>query len=447
MLKDGLMTLTAKTFAEILSSLGVGKQDILILGISGGADSVVAAHLLHAAGYRALLAHVNYGLRGEESDGDEQFVRQLSAELEIPLHVLKTDAAEFFGESGSAIQQKARELRYQWFRELKAETGAAWIVVAHHSDDQTETVIHQFVRGGGLKSLTGMAKRRGNIIRPLLGFSAGEIRSYAAEHRLTWRSDSSNENSDYTRNYIRNEIIPLLRNVNPALDKVFARRAELLMRTSQYLSEKLTADLKDCYAANTENRLSLKALTASEFPDMILWHWLEPYGLSSEALPEVVKLLSSQTGSHLEFGQWIIWKEHDEIYLQDRNYIWSVKEVLLEEPGLVQEVRGLCLTEVSENEVFFTRDAASLFVDAAKVVWPVLVRAWKSGDRFVPCGFDHEKKLSDFFMQEKIPVHQRTMYPVLISSEKIIAIAGLRIDHSMRIEPTSRRFLRIDYMP
>lgn len=441
------MTLTAETFAEILSSLGVGKQDVVIHGISGGADSVVAAHLLHSAGYQVVFAHVNYGLRGEESDGDEEFVRQLSLQYGIPLYVLKTDAAEFFGTSGSAIQQKARERRYQWFSELKSETGAKWITVAHHAGDQTETVIHQFVRGGGLKSLTGMAAKRGDILRPLLGFSAQEIRSYAAKHALIWRSDSSNEDSDYTRNFIRNEIIPLLRKINPALDAVIARRAGLLMKTSEYITNKLTEDLKACYAGDTEYRVSLSALAGSEFQELILWHWLEPYGLSSEALSEVIRLLSSRTGSHLEFGQWMIWKEHDALYLQERNNMAPVKELLLNEPGPVPEVPGLSLTEVGKNEVFFTRDSSTLFIDASKVVWPILIRAWKSGDRFVPFGFDHEKKLSDFFMQEKIHAHQRAHFPVMIAAGKIIAIAGLRIDHSMRIESTTQRFLRIHFTP
>jgi tRNA(Ile)-lysidine synthase len=439
------MTLTTEILERILSSQGVKKRDRIILGFSGGADSVVLAHLLHLANHMVEFAHVNYGLRGEESQGDELFVRRLADEYQVKLHVLRPDAAELFGEQKSAVQQKARELRYAWFHELRNQQEADWIFVAHHQSDQAETILHQFIRGGALKSLTGMAPVHGFVIRPLLDFSSSEIRAYASKNNLNWRNDSSNETNAYTRNYIRHEIIPMLTKMNASFESVIAERGRMLQRASDYMDEKLDEDIERFMQDESGQRLSLNVSADSKFPDLLLWHWLQPFGLSSDAMPEVVNLLSSQTGSHIDFGNWVLWKEHDALFLKERSEFQTLPEVILTCPGVVAEIPGLIISEASATEVVFSRNNATMFIDASAVDWPITVRSWRIGDRFVPLGFGHEKKLSDFFMHEKIAVHQRHRFPVLLSSQKIIAIAGLRMDDAVRITPSSKHILRIDF--
>lgn len=441
-----MMCLSTEIFEQVLESLGVKKQDKIILGISGGADSVVAAHLLCSANYQVQLAHVNYGLRGEESDDDQRFVESFADRNHIQLHVLRIDADKVFGKDQSAIQQRARDLRYEWFNELKEKKEAHWIMVAHHLGDQTETMLHQFIRGGSLKSLTGMSSVRDAVIRPLLRFTKEEIRGYANRNNLNWRNDSSNESDGYTRNFIRHQVVPLLKEINPSLESVLAERGSMIQRTSDYVDAKLAEDLNRFLKDDSGLRISLEISSPGYFPDLLLWHWLEPFGVSSAAMPEVIKLLASQTGSHMEFANWFLWKEHDALFLQERIHVEELTETIIQALGDQTVIQGLSLTECAVEDVFFDKGNTTMFLDAAAFTWPVVVRGWQTGDRFVPLGFGHEKKLSDFFMQEKIAAHARLRYPILLSANKIIAIAGLRIDDSVRVGPSTSRVLRIDFV-
>lgn len=439
------MKLTQEIFENVLSSLQIHTEAPVLLAISGGVDSVVLAHLLCSLNYRVHFAHVNYGLRGDQSKADEDFVVKLAKKLGAKSHVLRVDADEAFGNDKTGIQAKAREIRYNWLKELRIRIKAQAILVAHHLNDQAETLVHRFVRGGGLRSLNAMMPNRDGVVRPLLGFSKQEIEEFATANGIEWRHDQSNDENYYTRNKIRNEIMPMLKLINPHLEKVLIDRSMMVSRFERYASEKLKHDLKEMTVDSTGLRLSLTALKKHGFPDLLLWQWLEPRGMPASAIPEVLKLMNAHTGSHRVFDTWLLWKESDALVLQQKTDNSENRILLINEPCIVPEFPGLAFSMVESDEIDFRRSNQKMFIDESKISWPLEIRSWQVGDRFVPLGMEHEQKLSDFFTHNKIPVRERTKYPVILSAGKIIAIAGLRPSESVRITDETQRFLKIEF--
>lgn len=439
------MKLTQEIFENVLSSLQIHTEAPVLLAISGGVDSVVLAHLLCSLNYRVHFAHVNYGLRGDQSKADEDFVVKLAKKLGAKSHVLRVDADEAFGNDKTGIQAKAREIRYNWLKELRIRIKAQAILVAHHLNDQAETLVHRFVRGGGLRSLNAMMPNRDGVVRPLLGFSKQEIEEFATANGIEWRHDQSNDENYYTRNKIRNEIMPMLKLINPHLEKVLIDRSMMVSRFERYASEKLKHDLEEMTVDSTGLRLSLTALKKHGFPDLLLWQWLEPRGMPASAIPEVLKLMNAHTGSHRVFDTWLLWKESDALVLQQKTDNSENRILLINEPCIVPEFPGLAFSMVESDEIDFRRSNQKMFIDESKISWPLEIRSWQVGDRFVPLGMEHEQKLSDFFTHNKIPVRERTKYPVILSAGKIIAIAGLRPSESVRITDETQRFLKIEF--
>jgi tRNA(Ile)-lysidine synthase len=437
--------LTNQKFAEIINALGIGLEKKILLALSGGIDSVVLANLMYESELDFEIAHVNYGLRGNESDEDEMFVRELASKYNKEIHVLPVNASHAFGNEKTAIQETARSIRYQWFESLMIERNCSLLFLAHHRDDQAETIVHRFLRGGGIRSFVGMRQVSGYKVRPLLNVSKSEIHDYAKQHDLKWRHDKSNDESIYIRNRIRHELMPMLQKFQPGLNEILAERSRLIWQTNDYLSRKLDEDLAGCFDDSSGLKLNLEALMSQAHPGLLLWHWLEPYGISSASMPEVERLIALHTGSRVEFAGYIVWRDHKTITLQLRDEQVESKTSIMHGPGDTTHFQNLHMCRVSASEVKFDRSNQSLFMDASLVVWPIEVRSWKIGDRFVPFGLQHEQKLSDFFTQKKISNRERSNYPVIVSSGKIIAIAGLRIDHNVRISEETTEILKIDF--
>jgi tRNA(Ile)-lysidine synthase len=441
------MMLTKEILDKVLSSLQIEQGAKLVLAISGGVDSVVLAHLLTSLNYRVHFAHVNYGLRVEQSNTDEQFVVKLAKKLGAKSHVLRVDSELVFGKEKHGVQALARDIRYTWLEELRVKLKAKAIVVAHHRNDQAETLVHKFVRGGGLKSLTPMRPIRDSIVRPLLGFSKKEIEEFASSNSIEWRHDQSNDENHYTRNRIRNEIIPILKAINPNLEHVLIERSNIVARFEQYANDRMRIDLEQICTDSSALTLSLSALKKHGFADLLLLHWLETKGISPTALPEVLKLMNAHAGSQMVFENWLLWKDNDALVLQQKRDVQAPQSIAVESPCMVAEFPGLSFSLVDSDQVDFRRTNHKIFIDEAKIVWPMEIRSWQIGDRFVPLGMEHEQKLSDFFTHNKIPVRERSKYPVILSSGKIIAIAGLRPAESVRITDETQRFLKIEFIP
>lgn len=419
----------------------------VLVAVSGGLDSVVLLNLLHEAHYNATVAHVNYGLRGEESDGDEIFVRGLCEKLNYDCRVLKINPDIVFGKNKQSIQDTARSIRYNWFDETLREIGAHKLLVAHHRNDQTETIIHQFVRGGGLKSLLGMSIQSGNVCRPLLQFSKEEILGYAKAKGLIWRTDSSNLSTDYTRNLIRHEVMPIIEKINPGIHKTIEFRTEVLSEVNFIIEEKLNEDLQKIIEfSGAIQSMGLEHFLNCKYPRLLLWQWLEPVGFSSAQMEDVMRLVDSQSGKRIESASHVLWKEAEQVVLTPKSSQSEVFVILNDSFNEAAEL-GLSISCKQSDKVFFDDTNNVQFLDLDKIVMPMILRTWRHGDAFVPLGMKQEKKVSDFLIHEKVPLRLKNDVLVLENQGEIIAIVGFRISDKFKVSSQTQRVLRIERMP
>lgn len=271
--------------------LDVKKQ--YLLAISGGMDSVALAHLMHRAGYTLSLLHCNFQLRGKESDGDELFVRQLAQRLDCAVHVKVFEPETYMKAQGVSLQMAARELRYEWFEQINHQENTDGVVVAHHADDQLETILLNLLRGTGIEGLYGMAERRGCIIRPLLPFYRQDIQTFLSNESLEWREDSSNLKTVYKRNFIRHELFPLFKQIDPrgpelmnySFDRVKDTGKAFFYFFEQWLS-------KHVIRVSSLEYLDFKSLEAIPGKTSLLFYWLRPRGFVYAQVGEMVQAMA-----------------------------------------------------------------------------------------------------------------------------------------------------------
>lgn len=297
-------------------------QDKLLIALSGGADSVALLRILLDLGYDCEAAHCNFHLRGEESDRDEQFVRQLCQSVNTSLHVVHFNTSQYAIEKKISIEMAARELRYQWFNEIKDKTAANFIAVAHHQDDSVETILLNLLRGTGINGLLGIRPHNGNIVRPLLCVSRREIIDYLNHIGQEYVTDSTNLQDEYTRNKIRLNLIPLMQEINPSVK-------ESIIDTGNYLNQ-VAHIYNICIAEGKQrvmekNRIDIHALLNEPSPDALLFEILHPHGFNPAQIKCILASLNGQPGKQF------ISKENWRV-IKDRDYLLISKAEKEEKP-------------------------------------------------------------------------------------------------------------------
>ncbi len=439
----------------------------VLVGVSGGVDSVVLLHTLKHLGYDVRAAHVNYQLRGSASEGDEAFVRQLCDELEVPLHVTRFDTRVEAKQTGRSTQEVARDLRYDFFASLSLEHDVPIVAVAHHRDDQVETVLLNLLRGTGPEGLAGMPVRRplapdnpAELVRPFLAVWRREILEYAESLGIEWRTDLSNECLDYRRAAVRALILPTAEQYFGGAAKENIARAADLVRG--YVTETLQPSLEHDWSqvareeAEGEGRLAVCGL--QEFPPVrrrrvileALKRWLPGAPLTHTSTETIEQLLAAQPGRRVEMKQGSIWRERDELLFtrstpsQDHpsSYSFRVGDSLNLPHGILSSE----LLSVRPGSL----DSGSpyhIYLDAEYLESELTVRPWQPGDRFQPLGMSHSKKLSDFLTDTKVPPSARKQVSVVCSGDCIVWVVGLRIAHEARIRPETSRIARFTFVP
>ncbi len=420
------------------------KSDVLLVAISGGMDSMVLVHLLFSNGYQIQLAHVNFGLRGEESDGDENFIREYAAKNNITLH-LKRATEEEFNQENAGTQEAARNIRYRWFDDLVSENQIERVLLAHHQDDQSETILHQFLRGGMLPALRGMHEKSNRYVRPLLSFSKKEIENYATIHQLKWREDSSNQTSKYTRNFIRHEVMPVLQKVNADVKESIASRSVVFGEMEKLVNDVIQKDIQlNVLLENKKQLVSTEWLSSYSYHNLFLWQWLSNYGFTSSQMQDVLSLIESQSGLRVESKTHVLHKDRGHLELTT---IAITNQVFYNIVSLPFESSELSLQEVNLSEVRFDNRLIQ-YIDLDKVEFPLIVRTWKEGDRINPLGMTGSQKVSDVLVQQKISITEKpNVLIVLDNINKTIAIPGLRVSNLVKIDNSTQRILKIELHP
>ncbi|MFD2033233.1 tRNA lysidine(34) synthetase TilS [Belliella marina] len=412
-----------------------------LLAISGGVDSVCLGHLLHAAGVRFSLAHFNFGLRDQESDGDELFVREMAAFWDVSLFVNKANKEEF-EVVGKSVQMVARDLRYQWFEDLVDENQYTGVMVAHHFEDQLETILLNMLRGTGIEGLYGMAEKRGFLIRPLLPFKRSEIEEFMVENKLHWRIDSSNKKNVYKRNFLRNEVIPLLLQGFPdglmTLDDTFQRLKDTGKAFFHLFSEWKSENIKE---EGTFQYLDIASVKNLPGRHSMLYYWLRDYGFGYADVVEIYGAIEKAgSGKVFYAGKYMVNVDREMIILGE--YDLGQKELKIEETDISLSVKSgkYDILQV-DAPIEIDRDANNAMFDLEKLKFPLTVRNWEIGDKFVPLGMKNEKKVSDLLIDLKVPVIQKRSVSVLCSGNEIAWVVGYRISEHYKSDANTKKVM------
>lgn len=429
-----------------LDHCGLLASQHLVVAVSGGQDSMVLAFALVANGFKTTWAHCNFGLRAEESDRDEAFVRTQAQELGIPLHVQRFSSKDFSESGHSNTQAAARKLRYAWFEELRKEIKGDAICVAHHADDQVETLFMNLARGTGIDGLTGISWRYGMIARPMLEIDQNTIAQYALENQIQHVEDSSNASTKYKRNQFRHNVLPILKSSNPNLVRTILKEQEIFKEQAaiaQEYFERMLPTICDHQGNSTSIDLDLlKHVTA---PKLLLWHIIKPFDFTSGQTEEVAKLIDSQTGKIVSSNTHTITRDRNKLIISS-----SQKGSIAQESfGSIEELAhypGFNVVSGSGIPVIEPTKELGLF-DLRKIEFPLVLRLWGPGDRFIPLGMKHEQKISDFLTQAKVNSAQKSLIKVLTSRGKLIWVVGHRISEEVKINSETTDYLSVRIKP
>lgn len=418
----------------------------VLVGVSGGVDSVVLLHILTSLGFECVVAHCNFHLRGIESMRDEQFVRRLASEYELSYQQTDFDTAQYARINKISIEMAARKLRYDWFAQIAVETACSVIAVAHHADDSAETMLLNLIRGTGLRGLTGIAPINGNVVRPLLCAERYEIERYADTHKLPFVIDSTNASNDYSRNKIRNAILPLMAEINPAVKRTLAKNTERLSGAWRIYSQKIEEIALDITHTDNEHYfIDIKKLKHQTDPQTVLYELLQPFGFNADVTTDIYGNLSRISGSRFYSDSHFVLKDR-KFLIVSKIVCVAREEYSIEEQNIAVK-EPICLTfRKIERTVSFTpsKKIDKVHIDAEKLKYPLILRHWQAGDVFQPFGMSRNKKISDFFIDKKLNRCQKDAVWVLTSSAgEIIWLVGLRLDNRFRITDKTKHVLEI----
>ena len=416
----------------------------VVVGISGGADSVALLHILVSLGYKCIAAHCNFNLRGDESFRDEQFTIDFTQRLQVPLCKISFETNKYAQENRLSVEMAARELRYRWFEELLNTYDADAVAVAHHRDDSVETLLINLTRGSGLTGLTGIKPKNGNVVRPLLCVSREDIYTYIEKNGLEYVTDSSNSSDIYTRNFIRLKVIPLLEEINPSVKASLARTANHLYDASLIYNHSIEEARK---VITQNNRLSISALLSFPAPATILYEMLKPYGFSRTVCESIFTVLEKDSGKIFYSSTHRLLKDRSDLLIDvlsgedNRAYLINLEDDNVDLPvELKPEI------VVIKEDYQIEKDRKFAYFDFDKLSFPLVLRHWQEGDWFVPFGMKGKKKISDYFSDKKFSLFDKEKTWLLCSGQDVIWIVGERTDNRYRIEKTTKRVLKLKFI-
>ncbi|MBN2761683.1 MAG: tRNA lysidine(34) synthetase TilS [Bacteroidales bacterium] len=423
-----------------------GSESVL-LAISGGIDSMVMLNLFHRQGIKIAIAHCNFSLRGRESDGDEAFVRQVARDYCTDIFVKKFDTRQYADQSKISIQMAARDLRYQWFEELLRSRGFDLIAMAHQRDDSVETFLINLSRGTGITGLTGIKAKNNKVIRPLLFLSRQEITAYAVARKIGWREDSSNETVKYLRNKIRHVFLPEINKILPGFENAVNTTMMHLQEVNDILDEATVRFANDAVTGTEQRKeINISKIINEPHSGILLYQVLQPYGFNYDTVSHLMDILNGQPGKHFFSRTHELTVDRSRLILQPMGKMDASAVEISADTALIQYPVNLKLQFIENTGRYVLpgdKNIASFDADAIK--FPMIIRRWKNGDYFYPLGMKGKKKLSDFFVDEKIALPDKKGIWILESAGNIVWVIGLRIDDRFKVTASTRRILQIVY--
>ncbi len=421
------------------------KTDKLLVAFSGGVDSVVLADLLYKAGYNFELAHCNFQLRGQEAKDDTAFCENFAKSINAPFHLIYFDTKTYAAEHKLSIQMAARDLRYNWFKKLKTENQFNNILTAHHANDNVETVFVNLIRGTGIKGLQGIPEKQNDITRPLLFATKDEIRDYSNKQNLLFREDSSNQEVKYKRNFIRHQIIPELKKLNPVLEETVTTSIQFFKQTVEIVTEFAQLKFKSiCKEENNQLLININLLLQEAQKETLLFEWLYNKQFKTSQIHQLTDVLMTEDRVGKQFSS----SSHELVV--DRKYI--IVQALKKESSdnvfiinSITETAHLPIKLIFEETINkeFSKNKNEITISYPISLFPLTLRKWKQGDKFKPFGMKGFKKLSDYFKDEKLSLFEKEATWILESKENIVWIVGHRMDDRCKVTKDTERVIKL----
>ena len=412
------------------------KKNKILLAVSGGADSIFLLFVLKDLGYDIQIAHCNFNLRDVESDQDEQFVKDIADKYSIKCYVRSFDTLKYAEENKLSIQMAARQLRYDWFEELLVENNFSCIATGHHKDDSIETFLINLIRGSGISGLCGIQMINNKIVRPLLSLKRNQIEYFLTKQNIKYRNDSSNSDIKYLRNNIRHQLIPLLKEINPKIQETISNEIDMLNGINNIFKEKVNDIRKsimikreELFTINISDLLNISNL------EVILYELLRPFG--SFQVKQIINSLRLQSGKQFFSDTHYILIDRECLIISQKKET-NNKEIKIFRTD--HEISKPLYMKLSETfDLSIVNDPLFAKFDLNKLTFPLLLRKWKNGDKFIPLGMNNFKKVSDFFVDEKYTLNEKKEQWILCSKENIIWIVGKRIDDRYKIASNTKK--------
>lgn len=444
--------MTERFTQNIKSNKLFNSKDKWLVAVSGGLDSVVLLHLLHNTGIKLGIVHCNFQLRSSESDADEMFVAALAKKYGCNIYVQRFNTAQFAEQKHVSIQMAARELRYQFFEEVRVKNKYRFIVTAHHATDNVETILINMIRGTGIKGLSGIPVKNGNVIRPLLEFAREEIEFYANSEKLKWREDSSNLSDDYLRNKLRHHVLPLLKNINPSLERTFLKHAEVIQGlysvVENYIKhlkqeiitwkkEEAIIDLKKLLNRNESDTTWFELLREFNFDyDVVRQLHQSKKQSGKEFFSPTHRLTINQNRIIISYKE----KERRQQFIINGTGKWSTGSYLIKVSMVKQSKKSMA--DIRSN-----KNSNIAFFNLASIQFPLTVRTWQKGDLFYPLGLGGKKLISDFYTDKKFSTMQKEKQLLLLSGNQIAWVIGHRTSEKFKVTEKMTAIYKFEIKP
>ena len=423
------------------------KSDKILLAVSGGVDSMVMYDLFYRAGYSIGIAHVNFSLRGDESDAETDMVLRIAEERKTPMHFARFDTHAEMDRRGLSLQEAARELRYEWFEKCVRDYGYDKIAVAHNLNDSVETFFINTVRGTGIRGLAGITPVNRNIIRPLLKYTRADIESYARTAGVEYRNDSSNDSVKYLRNKIRHIILPKMTEISPDYLHMMSDNMERVRKAAAFLDRE-TERIREKVVKQRDGYTELDlSLIDRENLDFLLYELLSGYGFNQSTVGDIVKaFVGSGTAKWFNGKRATAFLSGDKLLLRENGGGSGIKFICGEPEGYGSVRFDIAVMDIGELDTLKTAPD-TVVMDYDRLSFPLRIRRWRDGDSFVPFGMKGRKKVGDYMTDAKANAFTRRSQLVVESivdgSAEILWLVGLRASEKVKVTKDTRKVLII----